>query len=420
METKKYKCECCDYETKIKAQFARHNSTRKHEKMYEEQEKQNEMKEQLREEYDIKMEELKEEYENKLLDKNETIIHLENQVNELKAELIICERERDKFEDRFKEINNMVAERVCFVTQEVKAEVNVMKDKMHKMELERQNETSILNERIKEYNRYTKEKDKEYDIIIERMNLKHENELLKSQLNSKQDIIDLSYNIIQNPVQQQIQQIQQAPQQLYIEQAHTPKTKPKPSDPIDFVDSEIEITQIGMDWKEEYPFEEVVKRIYTDDELAPKIYKEYLNGKDYEMCFMEVLIKEIKKDSFYYKNEKDKQNEVFQLYYKDEWLPPEESHAKLYEVIRQTVNYIYWFEVHRDGCVFDYAEKYKTKKPTENNDLIREIYPPIYDYHNTKYESNYERMQNEHSIRAQDEPKYINKIKSRILKNVLI
>lgn len=415
MEDKKYKCDICQFFTINKSCLARHYSTKKHEKMYEEQEKQAEMKDQIENDYDIKLETLKEQYENKLLDKNELIKDLENQINELKADLIICERDRDRFENNYREVNNMVTERVCFLTQEINNELQLMKNKMNIINIERENETKILNENKIQCNKNIKEIEDKYQRLIETMKLQHENEVLKAQLHIKQDVIDLSYNVIQTHSTQPIQ-IQAPYKSIQI----NPKIKPKPETAYDFLDSEIEIQQIGMEWKTEYPFEGVVDRIYTDDELGPKLYKEYLKGKEYETCFMEILCKEIKKDSFYYKTEKDRQTEIFQLYYREEWLAPEESHAKLYEVIRTAVNYIYRFEHYRDMCVFDFCEKYKTRKPDDNLDLDRYYYPKIKEIHQHKFDDTYDRMQKEHTIRADDETKYINKIKSRILKNVLI
>jgi hypothetical protein len=415
MEDKKYKCDLCQFFTSNKSCLARHYASKKHEKMYEEQEKQAEMKDQIKEDYDIKLETLKEEYENKLFDKNEIIKDLENQLKELKADLIICERDRDRFENNYKEVNTMVTERVCFLTQEINNELQLMKNKMEIINIEREHETKILNDNKIQCNKNIKEIEDKYERLIETMKLQHENEVLKAQLHIKQDVIDLSYNVIQTHSTQPIQI--QAP---YKSIQTTPKIKPKPEPAYDFLDSEIEIQQIGMEWKTEYPFEDVVNKIYTDDELGPKLYKEYLKGKEYEICFMEILCKEIKKDSFYYKTEKDRQTEIFQLYYREDWLSPEESHAKLYEVIRTAVNYIYWFEHYRDMCVFDYCEKYKTPKPPDSSDLDMFYYPKIKEIHRAKFDDNYDRMQKEHSIRAEDETKYINKIKSRILKNVLI
>lgn len=426
--TKKYICQCCNYETKIKAQYNRHISTKKHDKLYEEQEKTDEMKEQLKEEYEIKMEELKEEYENKLLDKKELIKDLETQITELKADLIICERNRDKYQEKYDQVNKEVAERVAFITQDVKEQVHVMKDKMHTMELERQAETMKTNERLKEFNRVMKENEKEHELTIERMKMKHENELLKAMLNNKQEIIDLSFNNIMKQPIQPIQPIQQQPiqqQPIYItappiqQQPTQPKTKPKPLEPYDFVDTHIELDQLSSKWwDEEYTEKEILENAHTENEVGPKMYLDYIKGKNYQDCIMDVLLKEIKKESFYYKTEKDKQSNIFNIYYKDEWLLPEQSNKLLDEVILKTVRCINSFQVHRDYIIGKFDEEHKKDNPDKGGTRPDYLHTSVYLNHKKYRDAEEERMTTEYYDYSFKD-NYLYKIKTRVLNNVL-
>ena len=431
-----YTCEICDYKTKIKGQYANHTKSKKHLDMINIEEVKVMALEEQKETYEIKIETLTEEYENKLLDKNDIIRDLQSQIQELKADLLICEQDRDKFEERYKETHKDIDERVAFVTQDVKEKMNAMKDKMHSMELERQAETLTLNQRLKDYNRYTKEQDEEHKLIIERMEMKHENELLKAQLNNKQDIIDLSFNkIINQPVAQPVAQpaplqIQQVPYYpppppYYPPPPSQPRTKPKPENPVDFVDVVIEVDQLRRDkndWSAEYDETTVLETAYTDDEVCPKIYKEFLKGKNYEDCFMDILMKEIKPSSFYYKTEKDKQGGVYQIFYQDEWLSPDQSDKKLEEVISVAMSSISNYNIYKNGVFLDYEEKMKKPNPDYDNSSTEPMFviPGVCIKAQEPSEKLRERIYEEYFGKTETTEKYIKNIKSRILKNVLI
>ena len=152
------------------------------------------------------------------------------------------------------------------------------------------------------------------------MELRHENQPLRSQLNHTQlfqkEIVDMSYSFIKRPEPQLI--ITQAPTQ--------PKTKQKQKDPVDHQEQYIALHQYSYtlsELEQDYPEDLLLSTIMTEDEVSPKIYKEWKKGKHYEECVADVLLKEINKDSFHYKNEKEKQAGIYQIFCNEKWLSPD-------------------------------------------------------------------------------------------------
>ena len=374
--TKTFFCQCCNYKAATKVLYNRHITTKKHELNYETKETLNKSTEQLKEKYETMTEELKEKYENKLLDKEEEITNLKSELTELKSDIYLVEKDKEILEMKAKEVSLTIDEKVLYITNDLTLEMNRMKDKLHVIELERKDETVLLEQKLKEYNQSINDKEKEHQQLIKDMELRHENQLLRSQLNHTQlfqkEIVDMSYNFIKRPEPQLI--ITQTPTQ--------PKTKQKQKDPVDHQEQYIAIDQYPYTWSEleqDYPEDLLLSTIMTEDEVSPKIYKEWKIGKHYEECVAVVLLKEINKDRFYYKNEKEKQAGIYQIFCNEEWLSPDSSDKKLAESINSVYRSINNFHNYRDDVIHVYNKKNRTKNPMSHMVNEREYnHTPLY------------------------------------------
>ena len=413
--TKTFFCQCCNYKAATKVLYNRHITTKKHELNYETKETLNESTEQLKEKYETMIEELKEKYENKLLDKEEEITNLKSELTELKSDIYLVEKDKEILEMKAKEVSLTIDEKVLYITNDLTLEMNRMKDKLHVIELERKDETVLLEQKLKEYNQSINDKEKEHQQLIKDMEMRHENQLLRSQLNHTQifqkEIVDMSYNFIKRPEPQLI--ITQTPTQ--------PKTKQKQKDPVDYQEQYIALDQYSYTWSElehEYPEDLLLSTIMTDDEISPKLYKEWKKGKNYEECVADVLLKEINKDSFYYKNEKEKQAGIYQIFCNEEWLSPDSSDKKLMESINSVYRSISSYHDYRGNVIHEYNQKNRTKNPmshmaneTEYNNT------PLYKKYLINNEKLEERIMKEYVNVETDKAK--KRIKQRILNEVL-
>ena len=132
----------------------------------------------------------------------------------------------------------------------------------------------------------------------------------------------------------------------------------------------------------------------------------------------DVLLKERNKDIFYYKNEKEKQAGIYQIFCNEEWLSPDSSDKKLAESINSVYRSINRYHNYREDVIHEYNKKNRTKNPMSHMVNEREYnHTPLYNSYLTNNSKLDERMSKEYTNCETD--KVMKRLKQRILNEVL-